>query len=73
MDAHATVIEAALKGYDRWRASRIRRLEDVSDTVNRRTNEALTVAQTNVVGPMEEYFEKWCGQLLEMKFEVRPC
>lgn len=38
-----------------------------------RTNEALTVAQTNVVGPMEEYFEKWCGQLLEMKFEVRPC
>ncbi|KAL2170402.1 hypothetical protein VTG60DRAFT_4888 [Thermothelomyces hinnuleus] len=52
VDAHATVIEAALKGYDKWRASRSR------------TNEEKQQATA-----VEEFFEKWCGQLLEMKFE----
>ncbi|KAK4244668.1 armadillo-type protein [Corynascus novoguineensis] len=52
VDAHATVIEAALKGYDRWRSSRSRTTEE--------KQQATTV---------EEFFENWCGQLLEMKFE----
>jgi len=29
VDAHATVIEAALKGYDKWRTSRNRTPEEV--------------------------------------------
>jgi exportin-5 len=29
VDAHATVIEAALKGYDKWRTSRNRTAEEV--------------------------------------------
>ncbi|KAK4156421.1 armadillo-type protein [Chaetomidium leptoderma] len=52
VDAQATVIEAALKGYDKWRTSR-----------NRTPDEKQQAAG------VEEYFEKWCGQLLEMKFE----
>lgn len=30
----------------------------------------LTQAQKQSAASVEEYFEKWCGQLLEMKFEV---
>ena len=32
--------------------------------------QTLTMAQKQNAASMEEYFEKWCGQLLEMKFEV---
>jgi exportin-5 len=32
VDAHATVIEAALKGYDKWRSSRNRTPEEVCQT-----------------------------------------
>ncbi|KAK3301482.1 armadillo-type protein [Chaetomium fimeti] len=52
VDAHATVIEAALKGYDKWRTSRNRTAEEKQQAT-----------------AVEQYFEKWCGQLLEMKFE----
>ncbi|KAK4236933.1 armadillo-type protein [Achaetomium macrosporum] len=52
VDAHATVIEAALKGYDRWRTTRNRSPEEKQQAA-----------------AVEEYFEKWCGQLLEMNFE----
>ncbi|KAL2024810.1 hypothetical protein VTK56DRAFT_5631 [Thermocarpiscus australiensis] len=52
VDAHATVIETALKGYDKWRSSPNRTPEDKQKAAS-----------------MEEYFEKWCSQLLEMKFE----
>ncbi|KAK3305497.1 armadillo-type protein [Chaetomium strumarium] len=52
VDAHATVIEAALKGYDRWRTTRNRSPEEKQQAA-----------------AVEEYFEKWCGQLLDMNFE----
>ncbi|SPQ25877.1 8307cabd-6393-43c1-89bd-fbf7af93e987 [Thermothielavioides terrestris] len=52
VDAHATVIEAALRGYDMWRTSCSR-----------------TPEEKQQAAAVEEYFEKWCGQLLEMKFE----
>ncbi|KAK4099940.1 hypothetical protein N658DRAFT_539264 [Parathielavia hyrcaniae] len=52
VDAHATVIEAALKGYDKWRTSRNRSPEEKQQAA-----------------AVEDFFEKWCGQLLEMKFE----
>lgn len=31
----------------------------------------LTMVQKQQAAAVEKYFEKWCGQLLEMKFEVR--
>jgi len=31
---------------------------------------ALTPVQKQQASAVEKYFEKWCGQLLEMKFEV---
>ncbi|KAH6614771.1 armadillo-type protein [Chaetomium sp. MPI-SDFR-AT-0129] len=52
VDAHATVIEAGLKGYDKWRTSRSRTAEEKQQAAS-----------------VEEYFEKWCGDLLEMTFE----
>ncbi|KAL2263309.1 hypothetical protein VTK26DRAFT_7292 [Humicola hyalothermophila] len=52
VDAHATVIEAALKGYDKWKTSRTRTPEEKQNAA-----------------AVEEYFEKWCSQLLEMKSE----
>lgn len=35
VDAHATVIETALKSYDKWRMSRNRTPEEVSQTEGR--------------------------------------
>jgi exportin-5 len=70
VDAHATVIEAALKGYDKWRTSRTRTPEEVRMTYQNMNLPSLTVAQKQQTAAVEEYFEKWCGQLLEMKFEV---
>ncbi|KAL2135694.1 hypothetical protein VTI74DRAFT_7375 [Chaetomium olivicolor] len=52
VDAHATVIEAALKAYDKSRRSSSQSMEEKQQ-----------------MAAMDEYFEKWCGQLLETKFE----
>ncbi|KAJ4291519.1 karyopherin [Collariella sp. IMI 366227] len=52
VDAHATVIEAALKAYDKMKKSH-----------------GLTADEKQQMVALDEYFEKWCGQLLETKFE----
>lgn len=70
VDAHATVIEAALKGYDKWRSSRNRTPEEVCCNSRVETARTLTSAQKQQASAVENHFEKWCGQLLEMKFEV---
>lgn len=70
VDAHATVIEAALKGYDKWRMSRGRTNEEVSITGFPQKDQCPYKAQKQQAAAVEEFFEKWCGQLLEMKFEV---
>lgn len=70
VDAHATVIEAALKGYDKWRTSRNRTPEEVRFDLTSGSCVVLTSVQKQQAEAIEQYFEKWCGQLLEMKFEV---
>ena len=71
VDAHATVIEAALKGYDKWRTSRNRTPDEVRPTPRvRPAADSNAPAQKQQAEAVEKYFEKWCGQLLEMKFEV---
>lgn len=73
VDAHATVIEAGLKGYDKWRTSRSRTAKEVGylGGVGHEL-QILTMSQKQQAASVEEYFEKWCGDLLEMTFEVKP-
>ncbi|KAI1338086.1 armadillo-type protein [Xylariaceae sp. FL0016] len=53
VDAQATVIESALKGYVKWRL-RLQRDGQIHD---------------EVIVPLEDLMETWCNRLLEMKFE----
>ncbi|KAJ8107609.1 hypothetical protein ONZ43_g6682 [Nemania bipapillata] len=53
VDARATVIEAALKGYSKWRAG-----------VKRDDKQ-----EAQEVGALSSSLEGWCNRLLEMKFE----
>ncbi|RDW68001.1 hypothetical protein BP6252_09397 [Coleophoma cylindrospora] len=53
VDRHFTVIEAALKGYMKWRSSHGSKPQEDE--------------QTRI--SMEDTFESWCGRLLEMNFE----
>ncbi|KAI1295050.1 armadillo-type protein [Xylaria venustula] len=58
VDARATVIEAALKGFSKWRAECAR---------NGKQDRFLGPAQET--RPLENSLEAWCNRLLEMKFE----
>jgi exportin-5 len=53
VDGQFTVVEATLKGYMKWRASSGRRPQEDEQERN----------------ALENNFEAWCDQLLEMKFE----
>ncbi|KAK5653569.1 hypothetical protein OQA88_8831 [Cercophora sp. LCS_1] len=54
VDAHSTVIEAALKGFAKWRSAHAKTPDE---------------EYTSTLKAVESKFEEWCGSLLEMKFE----
>ncbi|CAK7207345.1 karyopherin [Sporothrix eucalyptigena] len=57
VDAHFTVVDAALKGYMKWRSSSSR--DDPAEKQQQRA-------------ALEAEFEAWCNRLADMKFED-PC
>jgi exportin-5 len=69
VDAHVTIIDAALKGYLKWLAAQ------GSDPTNEvcRLSKGVSKAnglQDRMRSNMEEIFEQWCRQLLQARFEV---
>jgi len=68
VDAHATVVEAGLKGYMKWRA----RGQQSARAAEELGSDILAMQQQQreaVMGTIEAYFENWCGRRLEAKIE----
>lgn len=72
VDAHATIIEGALKGFGKWRSARAKNPDEVRFTRRDISPSMLIHVQEYRVTlkAAEGNFESWCGSLLEMNFEV---
>jgi exportin-5 len=71
VDAQVTVVDAALKGYLKWLADED---EDMQQFVSM-FNAALTMSNNQPLqernrNMMENSFEQWCREVLQMRFEV---
>lgn len=66
VDSQFTLIEAAVKGYMRWRRHHLK--DNVGDAVS--PLEKADLAQEQQAAEVEEILEAWCDKLLQMSFEV---
>lgn len=74
VDAQFTVVEAALKGYMKWRSTHGSKPQrDVRTGKSPPTGSLLTKEQEQERTAIEDYLESWCARLLEMQFEVGHC
>jgi len=71
VDAQFTVVEAALKGYMKWRSSHgTKPQRDVKMSPSPANEALLTVEKEQERIAIENYLESWCERLLELQFEV---
>lgn len=74
VDAQFTVVEAALKGYMKWRSTHGSKPQRDVRAVQLPAAESLLIEkQEQERTAIEDYLESWCERLLELQFEVCKC
>jgi exportin-5 len=73
VDAHFTVVEAALKGYMKWRVAHGSKPQQDVNILQSHTQTKADLGQEQERIAMENNLEAWCESLLEMQFEVMAC